>query len=123
MLQNRVCIGDECREVKVRYFSFSLTTTIWVLTVLLKVGEPSSMVSVAWSPIPTTPASATPAPAGLQGDTTLGNISKSDWTPEPSPILATEPSSSIANAGVVLAPRNILHCALLSGGIVTVLML
>ncbi|KAH9974129.1 hypothetical protein BGW80DRAFT_1305369 [Lactifluus volemus] len=78
-------------------------------------GEPCRLAEL--STISSTSAYATPTPAELNGDTTSGNIS------EPSPIPTAGSSSSNANAGVVLAPRNILRCSLLSIGIVSVLML
>ena len=88
---------------------------------VIEIGQPSPTAFVAWSTISTT--SATPTLAELQGDTTLGDSSESDSTAEPSPIPTAESPSSNANAGVVLAPRDILHCVLLSCGVVTVLML
>jgi hypothetical protein len=90
---------------------------------VIEIGQPSPTAFVAWSTIFTTSASATPTLAELQGDTTLGDSSESDSTAEPSPIPTAGSPSSNANAGVVLAPRDILHCVLLSFGIVTVLML
>jgi hypothetical protein len=66
---------------------------------VIETGAPSSSASVALS---------------------AGNTSESYSTAESSPIPTAE-SSRNTNAGVTLAPRDILHCALLYGGIVTTL--